>query len=399
MKNVSTTNLDILSEAAAADPWPLLKQLREQAPAVWHEGLKCWLITTDRENRSVVSNFERFTVEGTLVETLFGKDAFIAIDDRTRHNELRAIWTPAFLKRSLDELRPKMTRMVRALVHGIAARLRDGETVDLSESLCRPLPTMVIAAMMGVHDDMLPSVVRWSDDMAAGGPAFLEGKDIGAARKVIADATAALAGFLLDQLALRRRDPGADLISVLVRSDTARRYDDGQLVQNVRQLLFAGNETTAKWLGHLYLTYGEHPDVRRELVGERSRIPAANDEVMRWQGVVGTLPRRVRGGSIEVAGIELCDGDDVMCLLASANRDPARYDDPDRLDIHRTPQPNLGFGFGFHSCLGLALAKLEAEVAVNGLFDSVPDYTIAGPCRYSSVALRGPQPVSIALAR
>lgn len=393
---VPTSCLDVLSETAAADPWPMLRELQAQGPVIWHEKYARWLITTDREARSVISNFERFTVQGTIVETLFGRDAFIAMDDRKRHNELRAVWTYAFLKKSLDELRPRIERMVHTLIEPLAEQLRSGESVDVLAGLCRPLPTMVIASMMGVPDEMLPDVVRWSDDMAAGGTAYLAGKDFAAAEKAREDAKAGLANYLREQLTARRRAPRADMISSLVHADVAKQYNDEQLVQNVRQLLFAGNETTAKWLAHLVVTYAEHADVRRELVADRRLIPAANDEVMRWQGVVGTLPRRVRGGSLEVAGIELRDGDHVTCLLASANRDPARYADPDRFDIHRPAQPNLGFGFGFHSCLGLTLAKLEAEVVVNGLVDAVRNFSVAAPYRYSSLALRGPHPVVIA---
>jgi cytochrome P450 len=126
-------------------------------------------------------------------------------------------------------------------------------------------------------------------------------------------------------------------------------------------------------------------------------VPDANDEVMRWQGVVGSVVRRVRGGA-EIAGVPLADGDQVTCLLGAANRDPRRYEDPDRFDIRRPPQPHLGFGVGLHNCLGINLAKVEAEIAVNAMLDSVPLFQIAAPYRYSSLPVRGPDPVTIALA-
>lgn len=398
--NAPTTSLDLMSEAVADNPWPLLREVREQGPVVWHTGYNRWMITTDREVRKVVSDFRNFTVEKTTVEDLFGADAFISSDDRVYHDQLRNVWMNAFRKQGLDTLRPTIQTMVDGLIKPIAERLHAGETVELSKALCRPLPTLVIAMMMGVPDAMLPDVVRWSDEMAAGGSAYLPEDEVKRLRQTRDDAKAALAEFLTEQIVARRSgrgsNSGSDLISIMVQSDAAKKLSDPQLVQNVRQLLFAGNETTAKWLAQVFVTYAQENDARREMVSDRALVRAANDEVMRWQGVVGSLVRRVRNGPIEIAGVELADGDDVTCLLIAANRDPERYENPDQFNIHRPHLPNLGFGFGFHNCLGLALAKLEVELAVNGILDTVPEFALAGPYHYSSIPLRGPLPVMIA---
>lgn len=398
MTAAPTTRLDIMAPETAADPWPLLRELREQGPVVWHEVYKRWLVTTDHEVRTVVSDFRRFTLEGTSSAALFGDDAFISIDDRKRHDALRLVWAEAFRMRGLEAIRADIAAIATGLLNPVGQRLRDGEAVELVSALCRPLPTLVIAKMMGVPPEMLGDVVRWSDEMAGGGPAYLADE---AARAAVARREAAKAdpaGYLGELLNARRARPAEDLVSTLAVSEPARGLPDDQLVQNLRQLLFAGNETTAKWLAQLFVTYAEDPEVRREIAADRSLIRPANDEVMRWQGVVGTLVRRVRGGPVELAGIELADGDEVTCVLAAANRDPQRFADPDRFDIHRPPQPNLGFGVGLHFCLGINLAKLEAELAVGGLLDRVPGFRVAGPYTYSSLPLRGPQPVSLAIA-
>jgi len=166
--NVPTTALDLMSDATASDPWPLLREVRELGPVVWHTGYKRWIITTDRAVRKVASDFRNFTVEGTSAADLFGADAFISSDDRAYHDPLRDVWMPAFRKQGLDQLRPTLQTMVDGLIKPLAERLRSGETVELSSALCRPLPTMVIAAMMGVPDAMQADVVRWSDTMAVG---------------------------------------------------------------------------------------------------------------------------------------------------------------------------------------------------------------------------------------
>jgi cytochrome P450 len=398
-KTAPTTRLDIAGEALAADPWPALRALREQGPVVWHETLGRWLITTDREVRESLVNYERFTIKGTTQEELFGPDAFAAMDDRRRHDELRQVWAAAFRPKGLLALRPAVQAIVDELLAPVVERLRGGEAVDLSAAVCRPLPTRVIALMMGVPQEAIPDVVRWSDAMATGNPAYFTEEQARRARAAREDGKAALADYLGRLIAERRARPQGDLISLLVHSPAGGGASEEPLIANIRQLLFGGNETTAKWLGHLFVTYAEAAEVRRELAVDRSLVVAANEEVMRWQTVVGALVRRVRGGPMVVAGVELADGDEVTCVTAAANRDPARYADPDRFDIHRPFQPNLGFGVGLHNCLGAPLARLEAELAVTSLIEAVPDFAIAAPYGYSYMPLRGPSPVVVAQAR
>ncbi len=397
-QSAPATTIDLLCPQLAADPWPQLRALREQGPVVWHAQHRRWLVTTDHAVRQVALDYEHFTVEGTVVEDLFGADAFISMDDRARHNALREVWAGAFRPVALQALRAEVQSLVDELVAPLAARARDGESVNLSAALCRPLPTMVIALMMGVPRETLPDVVRWSDAMAGGSTSFLDE----AARQAAVDAReaakASLANLLLQLMRERKAAPQEDLISLMMRSEIGRELSEEQIVPNVRQLLFAGNETTAKWLDHIFLSYAQFPEVQAQLRERRELVVAANEEVMRWQGVVGTLPRRVRGGPIVIGGVRMAEGDDVTCVLAAANRDPARYRDPDSFDIHRERQPNLGFGSGLHNCLGAALARLEAELAVNSIFDSLPAYAIEAGYSYSSLPLRGPSPLQLTLA-
>lgn len=396
---VPITNIDLMSPELAADPWPALQALREQGPVIWHETHKRWLLTGDRVIRKVLLDFDRFTVEGTVVEDLFGADAFISMDDRNRHNQLREIWADAFRPAALKAFRPTVAKIVDDLLDPVAEKLNDGEAVDLTDGVCRSLPTLVIALMMGVPQEMLADVVRWSDAMAGGGANYLSDAARSAAIRTREEAKTGLADHLCQLIHRRRENPGDDLISIMVKSNAAKTLADAQLVQNLRQLLFAGNETSGRWLGHLFLTYAQNADVQRELAKDRKMIVAANEEVMRWQGVIGTLPRRLRGGPIDIGGIQLADGDHVTCLIGTANRDPASFENPDAFDINRKPQPNLGFGVGLHNCLGAVLARMEAELAVNALLDRVPRFIVTAPHRYTSLPVRGPLPVTIALAK
>jgi cytochrome P450 len=230
----------------------------------------------------------------------------------------------------------------------------------------------------------------------AAGVASYHRDDEGVRRREAAKAS--LAEYLIAQIEARRARPNGDLICMMANSEIARGLPNAHLVQNVRQLLFAGNESTAKWLAQIFLTYAQRDDVRRELIADPSLVPAANDEVMRWAGVVGTGLRRVTEPT-QLAGVAMQPGQDVTVLIAAANRDPARYADPDRFDIHRPHQPNLGFGVGLHFCLGINLAKLEVERVVNAFLARMPDYVVTAPVTYSTLAMRGPHPLIIALDR
>lgn len=394
---IPVTSLDIIGEAIADDPFPVLAELRALGPVVWHEGYGSWLVGTDREIRKVLADQQHFTVEGTVLEDLFGSNAFISTDDRHRHDSLRNAFAGAFRHDALERMRPGIAALAGDLIGPIAERLEAGERVDVDAALCRELPARVIGAMMGIEEHMLGEVMAWADQMVEGGSVYLDKAKAEKRVAVREGAKASLSDYLLGRMADRRARPQDDLVSLLVTAEAARGIPDELLVENLRQLLFAGNETTAKWLANIFVALGEFPDVRRELAANPALVVQANDEVMRWQNPIGTIMRLVRGGPVDLGGVTLADGDAVSLVLTSGNRDPARYDDPDRFDIHRTPQPNLGFGFGLHNCLGLALAKVEAEVAVQGFLSRIPDYRIVAPYSYSPVPARGPSPVTIAL--
>src|SRR5262249_35030067 len=155
----------------------------------------------------------------------------------------------AFRLQALEPFAPTLRAMIDELLLPVVEELRAGRPVDLARALCRPLPTLAIAHMMGVPAEMMDKVVAWSDQMAAGGPAY--GRDVSVvdAREA---AKAALAEYLRELMQDRRRDPGGDLVSKLVHAKVQGGLTDDQIVENTRQLLFAGNETTAKWLAQLF---------------------------------------------------------------------------------------------------------------------------------------------------
>lgn len=387
--SLPTIDINLYGQEIARDPWPVVRRIRELGPIVYNERGQ-YVTAQDRVCRQIMSHAREATMKGVMTST-FGEGAFITMDDRHAHAALRNVWVAAFGKNGVDGLIPVTRRIVEAHLDDALAQLEANGSVDMQPVFCRPIPAHVIAHMMGVGEDMIPTIVRWSDDMASGttnghpidydnDPYWLRAEQ----------SRADLADFLLAQVQYRRANRGDDLISMIVHSDIAADTPDWQMVVNLRQLLFAGNETTSNWLGHLVTILGTMPEVRAELAADRSLIPQALEEMLRWLGIVHAVPRMVCDEGMDVAGTHIPAGSHVMALIGAAGRDPERYDAPDRFDIHREPKPHLAFGFGMHTCLGATLARMETLQAANALLDRMPDFRFAEPVEYHSFMLRGP---------
>ena len=385
-----SVNIDLYDPVIVDDPWPVLAYIREQGPLVWNEQ-GYWMTAHDRICRRVFNQPEKLNHEG-LITSFFGEEAFITIDERARHNLLRNIWVSAFGHNGVAKLIPPVRRIVADMLEPVMEDLNGTGEVDLFRALCRPLPAHVIAYMMGVSDEMTPTVIGWADAMAS---ATSGGIPIDYANDpywlASEKAKEELAAFLFEQLDYRRRHPGDDLISAIVRSEGARQLSDAAMMVNLRQLLFAGNETTSNWLGHIVVTFGTRQDDWRAIRADRTLVPAAIEEVLRWQGVTQVMPRAIVEDDVVIAGHRLPPGGEVMLLLGAAGRDPERYDDPERFDMRRQPLPHLAFGFGLHSCLGAILARMEALEATNALLDRIPAYRLAKPISYHNFSLRSPK--------
>jgi cytochrome P450 len=281
-----------------------------------------------------------------------------------------------------------------------APRVLDGEVVDAVEHLTRSIPTRVIAVLLGIDERDQRQFSDWSDAMGAVAGALFDPSERG--REVLRtglEATKQLNAYIAAEVALRRARPGDDLISRMVTSPVAGTMSEAEIVANNTQLVFAGNETTAKWMAHTLVTLAHHPDQRRALARDRARVPAALEEVLRYQTVAQVGARRVRASGAQVAGTPVGEGEAVTCLLGAADRDPARWDRPATFDVARPAKNHFGFGFGLHYCLGINLARLETAVWLDRLLDRVPDWDVAGSIDYgTNFVLRGPVAVPVARA-
>jgi len=387
----------------ASDPFPLYAELRERAPIHRNE-LGFWVVarhadclTVLRDRRSssdslnvavdrMPEGFRRLPegAETALEETLVEMRPFL-FRDPPDHTRLRGLVSKAFTPRVVEALRDRTQAIVDELLDGA---LEAGE-VDLVEAFAYPLPVRVICDLLGVPLDDQGRFKEWSHALARGlDPDFLLTDEVIAARD---GAVLQFAQYFFELLAERRQNPGDDLLSGLVRAeDEGNVLSEGELLSTCILLLVAGHETTVNLIAGGVLALLEHPDQLERLQADPAIARTGVEELLRHVSPV-QLTGRAMTEDLEMGEVTFEAGDFVMLLLASANHDPDAFADPERLDLGRSPNNHLGFGFGVHHCLGAPLARMEGQVALTTLVRRAPRLALATavPTYETKVVLRG----------
>lgn len=396
---IERIDLNLADPQFVRDPWDSLRQVRDAAPAVYNGLIDGWMVAGYRNVAKVMGNARSFTSEklGETYAGLFGGNT-MQFDDTPRHDLIKLVWARKMRPDSLAELTDMIAQIVDIRLIPFIERIRAGEQVEARKHLTRGIPTMVIARMMDIPEERFEEFGGWSDAMGGILGGILDPSPEG--RRLEAEgqeATAKMNAYATEIIAERRKKPGSDLVSDLVTSAVAKeQMTEQEIIASITQLVFAGNETTANLMALTLHALSLHPDQRRRLAQDRSLIPAAIEEVNRWSTPVAVKSRTTRGGNAQIGDISLPDGATIYCLPIAANRDPARWEDPDRFDISRPPQPHIGFGFGKHVCLGLNLGRLEAIVWLNRLLDELPDWNLVGDPDYgTNFFVRGPKSITI----
>ncbi|MDH5673564.1 MAG: cytochrome P450 [Myxococcales bacterium] len=285
--------------------------------------------------------------------------------DPPDHTRLRGLVSRAFTPKAVAAMAGPIQMRTDALLDAVAEQPR----FELVEALAGPLPTMVIAEMLGVDPDDHTRFKRWSDamvrllDMGASEEEKLAGSQ---AREEFGD-------YLIEQVAARRQKPREDLMTALIRAaDGEDRLSDEEIVATCRLLLAAGNITTTHLIGNAVHTLLSHPAELQKLLDEPSLIENVIEEVLRYEPPVLFTSRNTTT-EVEVGGCPIGRGETVIASLAGANRDPAEHPDADRFDVSRDDPHHLSFGGGLHFCLGAHLARLEGRIAIGSLFGRFPD--------------------------
>ena len=284
---------------------------------------------------------------------------------------------------------------MRAIARHTLGAFEDKTDVDLVSELFTPLPVTVIAELLGVESERAADFKHWSDCVVTG--------STGAAGKsgpaVMLEGVGGLLGYIMEDVERRRGQTRNDLIGALLRAEDGDAALTPIDVANFALLLLlAGNETTTNLLGNVLIALLAHPDELARVTRDPSRIPALVEETLRYESPIQFLFRQTTQ-DVEIAGVSIPSGSLVMPLLGSANRDEARFPDPNRFDVARDTQGHLAFGLGIHFCLGASLARLEARVALEELLARYPGFEHCAPRvqNVDSYVVRGPKRLAVRL--
>ena len=378
--------VDITSAAFKADPFPFYRRLREEAP-VWpvklkmRRGQRVWLVTRYDDVVAVLKDPATFVKDRTMamspqqlarapgVPRMFAalERNLLALDGAD-HGRLRALVHRAFTARTIENMRATAEQVTERALDRVEAM----GNFDLVADFGVPVPLTVIGRILGVPDDDHARFGRWWRSFVEVGsgvnPLFL------------LPSMLRLVWYLRRLIASRRKRPEDDLVSALVLAQEGDdRLTDDEILAMTLLLLSAGHETTVNLIGSGMLALLEHPDELARLGREPERIGTTVEELLRFAGPAETATERYAMRDVEVAGTRIPKGELVLAVLASANRDPAKFDRPDALDIGRSSNRHLSFGLGLHHCLGAPLARMEGTVAIGALVARAPRLRLRVP--------------------
>jgi cytochrome P450 len=249
--------------------------------------------------------------------------------------------------------------------------------MDLAADFSVPLPLMVIAEMLGVPTEDQPRFKRWSDVMMALGYAVAGTEEAARVQREFSEVTGEMRLYVRDLASQRRAAPRDDLLTRLVEAEVeGERLTEDELLGFVQLLLSAGHETTTNLIDNAFLCFLEHPEQLARLRAEPGLLPSAIEEVLRYRSPVQAMFRVTRT-EVSLHGQVIPPGKMVLAMIGSANRDPRRFQDPDRFDISREPNPHIAFGHGIHFCIGAPLSRLEARVGLSVLLERMRDFSLA----------------------
>ena len=371
-----------------ANPYPLYRQLRDQGAVHHSMPSDIYCVTRYEEARHVLNQPELFS--SRAMETVFNRGRsgnikprhviqimrflwrmrsrllsfrragnLITVDP-PRHGELRSIMNRGFTPRQIASFEPWIRDIV---AEELGDKLETADDFDAIRDLAIPLPTRVIMQLLGVEKSRQSDFKRWSDAIISGisGPGRHNPMELG-----IFDTMSELMLFLSDTVRERRASPQDDLISLLVDPSKGHALQDAEAISFVILLLVAGNETTTNLIGNGINALYDHPDQLELLLEDPTRMDGFIEEALRFDPPIQIVFRRAMRDT-EIGGVAIPKDAYVAPMLASANRDDRKFPDGDRFDILRDTSGHLGFGFGLHFCLGSALARLQARVALEAV--------------------------------
>jgi cytochrome P450 len=370
----------------AHNPYPIYRQLRDEAPVYHNEKLNFWALSRYEDVVAGHLNVDDFSsAHGVTIEGLEKDAPFLIVKDPPEHTAHRRIVGRLFTPRRVALMEP----FIRKTAADLLDQVRDADRFDVVEDFSFRLPLDVISELIGIPPEYRTEIHHLSDRIA------VRDENAGMTEDSMI-ATLDLAVLLTNLVAERRKSPGDDVITMLMNTPvdeedgSQRMLTDDELAGRFLELSFAGHETVAKLIPNGVVALTWFPDARRELVANPALLPNAVEEMLRWDP-----PSHYQGRwttrEVQVGDTVIPAGERVILVTGAAVHDERKYPDPENFDIHRDIDRHVSFGFGRHLCLGAPLARLETRVAFEELLKRFPDFSIdeSGVERRVNVNVRG----------
>lgn len=387
MSTIATTRVehDPFDFARYADPYPGYRRVRETIPVYWSQLLHSWVLTRYADVRAALQDqrlsaaLTRVVQSAQLSEDLRRQLApvdellgpWVLFQDNPAHRRLRQALSGAFTPRVMEQLRPRIQTIADALIDAVHGR----GGLDLVEDFALRLPAMVIAELLGMPGAEYQRFQRWVHTIAL----YFAIGSLGNAVTIAAlrETVEQMADYMREIVDDHRRTPRADLIgNLLAFEQQGERLSETEILSQCMLLLHGGYESTMNTISSGMFHILRNPDQQRLMSENPGLAAAAVEESLRYEPAFQFVVR-VATVDLEIAGQAIQAGQQVVCVLGAANRDPAQFADPDRFDIQRHPNAHLAFGYGPHFCVGAALARMEGQIAFSTLFHRLGDLQLA----------------------
>ena len=368
---------DPFSEDFFNGPWEIYRRLRDEAPVYHNDEHDFYALSRHEDVAAAYKDFETYSSAYGLDLAQVRSDApldakMIILMDPPEHRQMRSLVNKVFTPRAIEAMKPMVTETIDRYI-----AKANPKRFDVVGDFSAFFPVEVITQMLGVPEEYRQQVREWVDTSLHREPGQIETSEEG--MQAIGESMA----FYYNLIQERRAEPQDDMFSRLIAAEIERddgertRLDDFEIAGFAALLGGAGAETVTKLVGNAAVTFARFPDQWQKLLDDRSKIPAAVEELVRYEPPVHYNVRRSMR-EVNLHGVTIPEGKPVFLLGGSAHRDPEAFTDADTFDIDRdrTEAQNLGFGYGVHSCLGAALARMESAIALDRLLDFMPRYEV-----------------------
>lgn len=369
---------DPFSEEFFTNPYPTYRRMREEAPVYYDERHDFYALSRHEDVAAAFKDYQSFSSARGIDLAMVKKDGVppesksIIFMDPPEHRRMRSLVNKVFTPRAITALKGTVTELIE--YHLSRANPKQFDVVADFSAL---FPVEVISTILGVPAEHRQQIRHWVDASLHREPGQIEMDETN--WKAVTD----IAAFYYNLIQERRKHPQDDMISGLIAAEVERddggttQLDDFEITGFATLLGGAGAETVTKLVGNAIVQFARHPDQWQQLLDDRSKVPAAIEEVLRYEAPA-QYNVRYSVKEVRLHGVTIPAGKPVFLLGGSANRDPDAFTDADKFDINRdrSEAQNLGFGYGVHSCLGAALARMEGAIALEKLLDLMPSYEV-----------------------